>query len=91
MSEAEDDDGSVILDFDGVNSTNIHINENPDAEFEGEIGYSLVKALRGRSTGRRLKRKLFKFATVQLVCGFALFVICINESENNNTHKQLLL
>ncbi len=81
MSESEDEGGSVILDFDGVNSTNIHIATNPDAEFEGELGYSLVKALRGKSTGRRLKRKMFKFGFFQLTCGFSLLIICIEESE----------
>lgn len=50
-----------------------------DEDFENEIGYSLIKALRGYSVGRRLKRKLFKFALVEVICGFALSVIRIME------------
>jgi hypothetical protein len=81
MAESSEDDASVILDFDGVNSTTIHIQESPDAEYEDEWGYSLVKSLRGKSSGRRLKRKLFKFSVFQLICGFALLIITIEESE----------
>lgn len=84
MSDRSESDveGSVILDFDGVNSTAVHFAASPDAEYEGEVGYSLVKSLRGKSAGRRLKRKLFKFGFFELACGFSLFIICYEESKN---------
>lgn len=54
---------------------------NPESEYEGEFGYSLIKALRGKSVGRRLKRNIFKFGVCQLLCNFALLIITILESE----------
>ncbi len=51
--------------------------KDPEAEYEGEFGYALIKALRGRSVGRRLKRNLFKFGCFLLICNFALLIITI--------------
>jgi hypothetical protein len=53
-----------------------------DEEYEGEWGYGLVKALRGKTVGRRLRRKLFKYGAFQLFCGFPLFMIAIQETQN---------
>jgi hypothetical protein len=47
-----------------------HLTHSPDAEFEGELGYSLIKALRGKTVGRRLKRNLFKF-------GYVCVYVCV--------------
>lgn len=71
------DNESVVLDFEGTQAPVY----NPDEEFEGEFGYSLVKALRGKTVGRRLKRKLFKFAVIEFFCGFALLIIAIEICE----------
>ena len=57
--------------------------KKPDADYEGELGYSLVKSLRGKSTGRRFKRNLFKYGFFQLTCGGALTVICAIEGSSN--------
>ena len=46
-----------------------------DREYEGELGYSLVQALRGKNVGRRFKRNLLKLAIVQLICGISLLII----------------
>ena len=43
----------------------------------GELGYSLIKSLRGRTSGRKLKRTIFKFGIIQLICGTSLTVITI--------------
>ena len=40
---------------------------NYDDEFADECGYSLIKALRGSSTGRQLKRAIFKVGCYQLL------------------------
>lgn len=53
-----------------------------DEEYEGEWGYSLVKALRGRTVGRRLRRKLFKFGVIEILCGFPLSILAYLESKN---------
>lgn len=53
-----------------------------DEEYEGEWGYSLIKALRGRTVGRRLRRKLFKFGIVEILCGFPLSILAYLESKN---------
>ena len=55
-----------------------------DNEYEGELGYSLIKSLRGSSVGRRFKRNLFKYGFFQIFCGFALSVITITEGRSFN-------
>lgn len=71
-SDDEDED-----DFGDVHSKAVHLKDNPDAEYEGEFGYALLKALRGKTVGRRLKRNIFKFGVFQLLCNFALLNITI--------------
>lgn len=51
------------------------IQRKEDEEYEGEWGYALIKALRGKSVGRRLRRKLFKFGLVQILCGIPVTVM----------------
>jgi len=53
----------------------------PDIEFEGELGYSLLRAMRGRTTGRRLKRELFKQALVQIIVSVGM-IIMTNQAAN---------
>ena len=55
--------------------------ENDD-EYEGECGYWLVIMLRGKTTGRRLKRIIFKAGLFQLICGFILLMITIYINDN---------
>lgn len=55
---------------------------DPDAEYEGEFGYNLVKALRGRSPGRKLRRTLFKLGLFQVLCGFSLSIIAFEAGIN---------
>jgi hypothetical protein len=86
----EDDDEESVLGFEDISKFDpgnidrrkqLEMMARIDEEYEGEWGYSLIKALRGKSVGRRLRRKLFKFGFFQLICGFALFVISIEESK----------
>jgi hypothetical protein len=51
------------------------IQRKEDEEYEGEWGYALIKALRGKSVGRRLRRKLFKFGLVQILCGIPVTIM----------------
>ena len=55
----------------------LELQQREDEQYEGEWGYSLVKALRGKTVGRRFRRKLFKYGCFQLICGFALLMIVI--------------
>lgn len=52
---------------------------DPDEEFEGECCFWLLKLLRGRNVGRRLKRKVFKYALVNALVGFSLLCITVYE------------
>jgi len=53
---------------------------NPDILYQDEFGYWLVKLLRGSTSGRRIKRCVFKIAVVGIVCSIALIVISYLES-----------
>lgn len=55
--------------------------DNPDSEFDGELGYALIKALRGKTTGRKLKRALFKLGMIKLLCGIALSIMTVLQCE----------
>ena len=52
---------------------------DPDEEFEGECCFWLMKLLRGHNVGRRLKRKVFKYALLNLIVGFPMLVITAYE------------
>jgi hypothetical protein len=73
----DDDDDDIIFNAEGGHSKAVHLKDNPDAEYENEFGYALLKALRGKTVGRRLKRNIFKFGVLQLLCNFALLMIAI--------------
>jgi hypothetical protein len=66
----------------------IEAQRREDEEYEGEWGYGLMKSLRGKTVGRRLRRKLFKYGCIQLISGFALLVIVCLEDDNfqNNSY-----
>ena len=53
-----------------------------DEEYEGEWGYALIKALRGKSVGRRLRRKLFKFGVVEILCGLPVTIMSYLAGQN---------
>lgn len=48
---------------------------DPDEEFEGECCFWLMKLLRGYNVGRRLKRKVFKYAVMNFMVGFSMLII----------------
>lgn len=79
--DEDDDDDDIVFNADGRHSKAVHLKDNPDAEYEGEFGYALLKALRGKTVGRRLKRNIFKFGVFQLLCNFALLMITIQACE----------
>lgn len=84
MGDDDEDDEDMNYTEDDNRSRAVNKKENPDDEFEGEWGYALIKALRGKSPGRRLKRNIFKFGVFQLVCNFSLLMITIQENRNFN-------
>lgn len=52
---------------------------DPDEEFDGECCFWLMKLLRGHNVGRRLKRKVFKYAMLNFILGLSLLVITAYE------------
>jgi hypothetical protein len=46
-------------------------------DYKEECGYFIVIMLRGNTTGRRLKRTIFKSGVAQLSCGFSLMILAI--------------
>lgn len=79
-SDSDDDDeergGRVkATDSDEEGIEEIRPPFHPDVEFGDEFGYSLVVALRGRTTGRRLKRNLFCLGAIQLLIGIIVIIL----------------
>lgn len=72
-----DEEESIIFAKKGRNSKVVNRQQDPDIEFDGEFGYSLVKALRGRSIGRKIKRNLFKLGCFEFICGITLLILTI--------------
>ena len=48
---------------------------DPDEEFESECCFWLMKLLRGYNVGRRLKRKVFKYALLNFIVGLPMLII----------------
>lgn len=68
----DDDDVNDLRTPDGIPFIT---SSNRDIDLEDQVGYSAIQMLRGRSTGRRIKRNLFFFGCVQMGAGIALSVI----------------
>ena len=91
MDFGEDDDATFQTKR--TKKTNNYANDNfldiqtepqivdPDEEFEGECCFWLMKLLRGHNVGRRLKRKVFKYALMNFMVGFSMLVITVYEGE----------
>lgn len=62
--EVESDESEVVVD--------IEKNLGPDFKYSGQFGYWFYKVLRGDTPGRHLKRDVFFFTVVQIVCSAAL-------------------
>jgi hypothetical protein len=63
----------------GVDIEDIPQFVDPDDEFEDECCFWLMKLLRGRNTGRQLKRRIFKYAIINFLLGFPMLVITVVE------------
>jgi len=48
---------------------------NRDSQYEDEFGYGMIVMLRGRTSGRRVKRELCCFSTYQIIVAVALYLI----------------
>jgi len=76
----DDSDGSGSEDYEQHGGeVDLEFPEHPrdlqnDDEFSTECGWWIVVMLRGKTTGRRLKRDIFKMGLSMCVCGFILFV-----------------
>eukprot|EP00605_Chrysophyceae_sp_TOSAG23-4_P002428 GSChrysophyteH1.ASY1.ANO1.2687.1 assembled CDS len=78
-SSEDDDDSSDDEEKGFVDHTQL------DVQMENEFGYGLITSIRGRTTGRRTKRELCCFTTMQIVCGIALYTIYWYESKSKFT------
>jgi hypothetical protein len=79
QGEDDDDQGEhfeVESDSDASEVIEIDIEKNlgADYKYSGQFGYSFYAALRGDTPGRHLKRDMFSFGLVQLICGIAFLV-----------------
>ena len=54
----------------------------PDVEYDGELGYSLIRTMRGRTTGRRLKRDLFKQGLSQFFVSVGMIIMTDQAARN---------
>ena len=82
----DDDEESVISEAEIRNVTvdfpeSVKDLENDD-EYDGECGYWLITLLRGRTTGRKLKRNIFKVGLSQGLSGFILLCITVYIQRN---------
>lgn len=82
------DDEDEISEYDDVEKAESKRAENSyrvvDNDYEGELGYSLIKSLRGNTVGRRFKRNLFKYGFFQIFCGIALSALTIIEGNSSS-------
>jgi hypothetical protein len=83
----DDSDGSGSDDYEQHAEVDLEFPEHPrdlqnDDEYSGECGWWIVVMLRGKSTGRKLKRDIFKVALSMLVFGFVLFVCTVFINRN---------
>lgn len=87
-SDDDDDDYDETgnaADFDDIGNDEKHVNAagvHPDVEFEDECGYWVIKMLRGRSTGRRYKRLMFKFGVIHFIVAIVMLVIAVEEGRH---------
>ena len=64
---------------------------DPDDEFENECCFWLLKLLRGRNTGRQLKRRIFKYSLINFISSFSMLVITVTEGYNLTFFPSLLI
>ena len=80
-TDSLDDGEESFDDLEDLGDQDFQPTRNPyalqDALYEGEYGYSLVKFLRGKNVGRRLKRNFFKYSIILLLFGLAMFILAV--------------
>ena len=69
--EVESDESEVVVD--------VEKNLGPDFKYSGQFGYWFYKVLRGNTPGRHLKRDVFYFTVIQIVCS-AVLLKTINDA-----------
>jgi len=65
-----DDDSSIEIDI-GEDTGLLNL----DSQYEDELGYGMIVMLRGRTTGRRVKRELCCLTAYQVIVAVALYII----------------
>jgi hypothetical protein len=84
MGDSDDEDDDDIVFSPESGHAKVTAKTAKEDDFEGEFGYALLKALRGSTIGRRLKRNMFKFGCIQLACSFSLVIITIQACKSHN-------
>lgn len=83
MSFSDDEDSQIEIDIDDEDVANPLIPSTArDVDLEDEVGFGLVMMVRGRSTGRRVKRDMCCFGAFQFICGVAIGAIADAENKN---------
>lgn len=75
--EGDSDDDKLYLRVqdDDEDAEEVRAPFNADIEYGDSFGYDLVVLLRGRTTGRRLKRSVFCLGFIQLAVGIAVIIM----------------
>lgn len=81
--DESDEESQIEIDVDDDDVANPLIpSSSRDVDLEDEVGFGLVMMVRGRSTGRRVKRDLCCFGVFQFICGVAIGAIADAENKN---------
>ena len=75
VSELDDDSENDIEIGDHADDEVLLPSTTRDVDLEDEMGFSILMMIRGRNTGRRVKRDLCCFGSFQFIVGVALAVI----------------
>ena len=70
-----DDESEIDIEVGNDDFTSLLPSNRLDVDLEEEIGFGIIYQIRGRTTGRRVKRDLCIFGTFQFICGVALAAI----------------
>jgi hypothetical protein len=76
--------------MDDIDEVEIEIEHDIESVYKEECGYFIVILMRGNTTGRRLKRTIFKSGIAQLSCGFSLMMLAIGGGYLESMNKYFI-
>jgi len=78
--DSDEDDSDVSKGSDDDEAAGFLDHTAIDVNFEDEVGFGMIQNLRGRTTGRRIKREICIFTFYQLCVGISLGIIAWRET-----------